>query len=475
MDESERIIARAALGSPSDALKAWEQWRATYDPATASDLLVWAGGYVHRNIVAGGGRDEYLAGLARYNWVANQRQLLAAHDDLVNLASAFPLVTLKSFDASRADGALSLRPVADIDVYVDDRRAERAVSLLRAGGYVPLLDASDTEICERIIPLRGSWNFTRPATATGVECSIDLHWKLFDGLTGSQNRRFARRYSMSHSASFGDVRALLPEARFTLMAVQRRAQDDGKDTVLFDAGHIVRDLTPRRLLETTRASHSHASVLSLLDAIAEFTDGPEVAALRAVVAADAPRAESADERRSSALTHKPDKRTPLFIATLGAPGTSDETIVRLTDNLPAGSGWFHLLPGDAWRWSTTPEARLLFAVPRTDAAEHSGLRNAERRVHVTVELNPEAWAVCSARLVDVICNGKTVGRIEKASATATFDVPLTPRTRVIDLSLRGNGADLPASDPRSLVFNRIVAPVETIRLNWQHGPQARLP
>jgi hypothetical protein len=83
-------------------------------------------------------------------------------------------------------------------------------------------------------------------------------------------------------------------------------------------------------------------------------------------------------------------------------------------------------------------------------------------VHVTVELNPTAWAVCSAPFVDVICNGKTIGRIEKATATATFDVPITARTRMLDLRFRGTGADLPAADPRSLVFNRIVAPVETI-------------
>jgi hypothetical protein len=123
MDESERLIARAALGSPAEAVSLWQKWRETYDPATASDLLVWAGGSLHRNIVAGGARDDYLAGIARYNWVANQRQLLAAHEDLVELAALHPRVTLKSFDASRADGALSLRPPTSRSVLRAKRRA----------------------------------------------------------------------------------------------------------------------------------------------------------------------------------------------------------------------------------------------------------------------------------------------------------------------------------------------------------------
>jgi hypothetical protein len=457
MDESERLIARAALGSPAEAVGLWRQWRATYDPATATDLLVWAGGYVHRNIVAGGGRDEYLAGLARYNWVANQRQLVAAHDDLVELAAQHSLVALKSFDTSRTDDALSLRPVADIDLYVDARRLRRVVAWLRERGYVPLLDASDIEFFERIVPQRGSWNFTRAAPSGKNECSIDLHWRFFDGLSLAENRRFARRWTRPTDASFGSVRALVPEARFALMALQRQAQDDGKDTVLFDAGHIARDLEPRSLLAVTRASRSHASVLSLLDAIAEFTEAPQVAELRDVVATD-PAQQASLEDRGQARTERRTRRvsrTPL--ATLGANDATDETIVNLTDDLPVGSGWFHRLPSDTWRWSTVPEARLRFAVPPLPASERK-----TRTVHVTVELNPTAWAVCSAPFVDVICNGKTIGRIEKATATATFDVPITARTRMLDLRFRGTGADLPAADPRSLVFNRIVAPVETI-------------
>jgi hypothetical protein len=469
MDESERLIARAALGSPSDALKAWEQWRATYDPATASSLLVWAGGYVHRNIVAGGGRDEYLAGLARYNWVANQRQLVAAHDDLVELASHHALVALKSFDASRTDDALSLRPVADIDLYVDARRLRRVVSWLRSRGYVPLLNASDTEFFERIVPQRGSWNFTRAATATGVECSIDLHWKFFDGLSLAQNRRFARRWTRPTDASFGSVRALMPEARFALMAVQRRAQDDGKDTVLFDAGHILGDLAPRRLVAVTRASRSHASVLSLLDAIAEFTDAREVDELRAVVEAGFHITNRQRAVRTLRVARKMTTGSPAAVATLSENEATKETIVCLTDDLPAGTGWFHLLPGDSWRWSTVPEARLRFAVPELPNAGRRRARTVPRTVQITVELNPKAWAACSAPFVDVICNGRAIGRIEKASETATFDVPIPARTRILDLRFRGTAANLPAADPRSLVFNRIVAPVERIRLSPSNG------
>ena len=458
MDESERLIARAALGSPSEAVSLWQKWRETYDPATASDLLVWAGGYLHRNIVAGGARDDYLAGIARYNWVANQRQLLAAHDDFVELAALHPLVTLKSFDALRADGALSLRPVSDIDLYVDAQRIERVVSWLRGRGYVPLLKASDVELLDRIVPLRGSWNFTRAARAGAPECRIDLHWKFFDGLSALENRQFARQWTLPTVASFGAVRALIPEARFALMAVQRQAQHDGKDTVLFDAGHIVSQLDLPTLVAVARASRSHASVISLLNAIVEFSADPSAGGLRDTAVRDLQKCERLVDRLSRFVSHKRWRAHDL-------PPVSHSqncTIVRLTEDLPSGSGWLYLLPGDTWRWSMVPEARLSFDVPKG----LSSRRNENLTARVDVMLNPEAWAVCSAPHLDVICNGNVVGRIDKTVSTGSFAVPLAAGSRSLDLRLLGTGADLPASDPQSLVFNRIVAPVESVRISF---------
>jgi hypothetical protein len=64
----------------------------------------------------------------------------------------------------------------------------------------------------------------------------------------------------------------------------------------------------------------------------------------------------------------------------------------------------------------------------------------------------------------VLCNGQLVGRITKEAADLTVTVPLGDRTRTLDVRVRGSAADVPASDPRSLVFNRIVAPVEEIRI-----------
>lgn len=457
MDESERLIARAALGSPAEAVSLWQQWRETYDPATASDLLVWAGGYLHRNIVAGGAHDDYLAGIARYNWVANQRQLLAAHDDLVELAALHPLVTLKSFDASRADGALSLRPVSDIDLYVDAQQIERVVSWLRGRGYVPLLEASDVELMNRIVPLRGSWNFTRAARAGAPECSIDLHWKFFDGLSALENHRFAHQWTLPTVASFGAVRALIPEARFALMAVQRQAQHDGKDTVLFDAGHIVSQLDLPTLVAVASASRSQASVISLLNAIVEFSADPSVRELRDTAVRDLQKGKRLVDRLSRFVSHK------LWRAHDLPPVSHSQncTIVRLTEDLRSGSGWFYLLPGDTWRWSMAPEARLSFDVPKGPSSR----RNEDLTARVDVMLNPVAWAVCSAPHLDVICNSNVVGRIDKTVSTGSFAVPLAAGSRILELRLLGTGADLPASDPQSLVFNRIVAPVESIRIS----------
>ena len=462
MDESERLIARAALGSPAEAVGLWQQWRETYDPATASDLLVWAGGYVHRNIVAGGSRDDYLAGIARYNWVSNQRQLLAAHDDLVELAALHPLVTLKSFDASRADGALSLRPVADIDLYVDARRVERVVGWLRERGYVALLDVSDFELFERIVPLRGSWNFTRTVGETGVEAGIDVHWKLFDALTVPENRRFARRWTRPAAASYGALRALTPEARFALLAVQRLAQQDDQETALFDAGHLVGELTPRKLVPVARASRSHASVVTLLERLGEFSSAPRIAELREAVVDDMQTGRGGANRHEPRLPKVDMSRRTGAIAL-----TSSEAVIVARDDLPFGTRWFHVFPGDTWRWTMVPEARLAFEVGAVErgAGAHATNDAVPTAANITIRLNQQAWAVCSAQHLDVVCNGQVVGNITKDITELTVTVPLNRRARTLDLRLRGTGADLPASDPRSLVFNRIVAPVEEIRIS----------
>ena len=78
MDASERLIAKAALARPNVAAEAWRTWRATYEIATATGLLTWAGGYIYRNLHETGVEDPYLAGIHRHNFIANNRKLIAA-------------------------------------------------------------------------------------------------------------------------------------------------------------------------------------------------------------------------------------------------------------------------------------------------------------------------------------------------------------------------------------------------------------
>jgi len=245
--------------------------------------------------------------------------------------------------------------------------------------------------------------------------------------------------------------------------------------VLFDAGHIVGQLDLPTLVAVARASRSHASVISLLNAIAEFSADPSAGQLRDTAVRELQKDERLVDRLSRFVSHKRWKakrfvdRLSRFVSherwrAHALPPLSQSQncpTVRLTEDLSSGSGWFYLLPGDTWRWSMAPEARLRLDVPKG----LSSRRNENLMARLDVMLNPKEWAGCSALHLDVICNGNVVGRIDKTGSTGSFAVPLTAGSRTLDLRLLGTGADLPASDPRSLVFNRIVAPVESVRIS----------
>jgi hypothetical protein len=266
---------------------------------------------------------------------------------------------------------------------------------------------------------------------------------------------------MPVDASFGALRALTPEARFALLAVQRLAQQDDKETALFDAGHLVGELTPQKLVGVARASRSHASVVTLLERLGEFSSSPRIAELREAVVDDMQTARRGANRYEARL---PEVAMPRRASAM--PLTSRETVIVARDDLPLGTGWFHVFPGDTWRWTMVPEARMTFEVGAVGrgAGAHATNDAVPTAANITIRLNPQAWAVCSAQHLDVICNGQLVGNITKDITELTVTVPLGRHTRTLDLRIRGTGADLPASDPRNLVFNRIVAPVEAVEI-----------
>ena len=60
MDESEKLIALVALGTPSQAVKAWNLWNEKNSKKEASTILSWSGGYMYHNLEKAGYEDKYL-------------------------------------------------------------------------------------------------------------------------------------------------------------------------------------------------------------------------------------------------------------------------------------------------------------------------------------------------------------------------------------------------------------------------------
>jgi hypothetical protein len=212
--------------------------------------------------------------------------------------------------------------------------------------------------------------------------------------------------------------------------------------------------------------------LALLDRLAEFSSAPRVAELRGAIAGDMQPGFGGVNRHDATVP-----KVAMPRRTIAMPLTARETVFVAHDDLPFGRGWFHVFPRDTWRWTMAPEARMVFEISGSalDAGVqgpgvhgpgvHATKDAVPTAADITIRLNRPAWAVCYAQHLDVLCNGQLVGRITKESADLTVTVPLGDRTRTLDVRVRGSAADVPASDPRSLVFNRIVAPVEEIRIS----------
>jgi hypothetical protein len=244
VDESERLIALAAMAGPERSLAAWQQWRTANDVAQASALLGWAAGYIHRNLEAAGVHDRYLGGIARHNWISNNRRVIAALPTIHALAALGPLTPLKSFGMSQTHFSRGLRPIADFDFFLPHRSLAAARDLLAERGFHPQLALSTAEFDDRVLPQRGSWNFL--GSIGGAD--LDLHWRLLEHLPTSLSERLIRANSTLVDTEFGRVRHLDPELMIVCLAVHHLVQGGGTWNGMFDVHHLIAHVDPARVV-----------------------------------------------------------------------------------------------------------------------------------------------------------------------------------------------------------------------------------
>lgn len=476
MDESERLICRAALAGPREALDAWRAWRAAHDPATASDILAWAGGYIARHLRGLSAGDPYLEGISRHHWMSNSRKLARAALVLRPLARRFPLLLLKSFGLGSDADAWRVRPLADIDFSIPRDRAEGLMHELLQQGFRPRLDPDWTELTARIMNQRGSWNVVRD------DVDLDVHWRVFDHLDDRTNERLVQAWSRPEKTACGMVHILRPEATLCLLAIHHALQPGRGASGLFDifgmVAHVDAAAAARLAAQTDATDALCVALESIRQLGAEAHPGvagvlSALEARRAVggtrkprradrLAGDTARAALPFARRPlihavcAGFRHRP--RVERLAIRLGGPlsrhaipcaGTGRLEIDPMREPL-LGPGWHHLFPHDNCRWAGMPDARLAIRAP-------AGCRAA-----ITVRLVADAWRNHAFGTLGLFANGRLIATADREASELSGIATATMAHGTVELTLRC--VSRRAAPQRGILAlrNALLAPVERI-------------
>ncbi len=487
MDESERLICLAALAEPVTAQAAWNEWRAHNNPADASALLTWAGGYIHRNLMRVGRGDPYLAGIARHNWLTNNLKLARATPLLTEIAARWEIVPLKSFGLGEDKESRRLRPLADIDFYVKQTDALEISAELVRRRFTPLLDADADEFRDRIVTQRGSWNFV------SQNADIDVHWKIMDHLDLATNRRLLAQWSQPAQTAYGHVRLLQPEATLALLATHHVLQESGRLSGIFDVFETAKRVDPtltRRFAEETgtidvlRSVVNEAIALGAVEntAVERLRETLEssshaaparmaVSPVPAPATAKTPTAFPADELQEARLSRP---RLYRWWFSRRADELLERRLLRIfgpfgnrrialdpsgtTTLIPAtardiGPGWHHLFPGDTWRWAGNPDSRLTFV-----GVKGGGVR-------LTINLKAADWRVHTPGDLGIYANGMLVGHANRDQSSIECDATDAVIRGFLEVSLRLISVDRTPIKGILSHRNQLLAPVISVVLS----------
>jgi hypothetical protein len=449
MDGSERLIAVAALAPPDEAVKAWAEWRATYPIETATNLLTWAAGYIHRNLLAGGVDDPYLRGIYRHNLISNGARMVAAIGAIRDLSSRWQITPLKSFGMTGDRYSRGLRPLADFDFYVAMDSAAAVKSRLEELGFDALMNVSEREFGSRVLRQRGSWNFMSAARV-----DLDLHWRLLEHLSTSLSEKLVAENSRIVDSEFGTIRRLDDELMLICIGVHYQLLGSSLMSGFFDFAHLLRHVDVGKAARLAHATGSARDIVELCDQLIEIVgtgERPELDRLRSILAASVARTPLPSARRLALplfqkiparyfereLLTRPIAYRVWFA--LGRLPVIERLLVRVGGPLsrpwrdvPAGPpsadgelgiGWHYPYPNDTHRWANSPDARIVFT-GKADA----------RRVRIT--LNPGEWNATPISRFRVFANGYPLGECVKPTSDFEFELPPRAVSGTIELSLR---------------------------------------
>ena len=435
-----RLLVRSALGSPSVARSAWAEWRKTFEGPQSSSALSWAGGYIYRNLLAAGVNDEYVKGLYRHNWTKNNNTRVRALPTLRDLSKIANLTLLKSFGFVHSDYSLGFRPIADVDIFVEAIHLSDAAQYLIDRKFSPLLGVSTETLTRKVFFQRGSWNFIM-----NDRTDIDLHWKIFDYLSTTENSRIIKKHSLPVETEFGRCNILNSELSLAYQVYVFALQQEKRSNGLFDAFAISKEadtqVAARLLRDLDLTEETRGLVDELATALELGSDHP-ITKLRDLVGDSARRRESASvfDQRLSRID-KTDIRFPMLYSVwfrCGAPRwyaylhhlllgpmsrlrtaievQSSGVVHKFNDPNRIPVGFHYMYPASDYQWMHKGDARVRFAL-RFQKFRHLSIG---KQISVRIVFDYENWKITPASEVDVYSNGIYKGKITKRQSSLIF-------------------------------------------------------
>lgn len=485
MDDSERLIAEAALATPERAVRAWAEWRERFSIAEASGLLSWAGGYIHRNLIAAGADDPYLAGIYRHNLIRNATRLRAGLEAVHALTARWPIVPMKSFGMTGDTYSRGLRPLADLDFYVPQAVVHEAKAVLEHHGLRPLIDVTADEFTHRVLPQRGSWNFVGTGGA-----DLDLHWRLLEHLDDRTSRRLVEAHSTLTDSEFGRIRRLDNELMLVTLVTHYSLQGHVFGNGMFDVYHLLRSVdvgTAARIARDVGVAREVRDTVATVRELVGSDGHAQLGALERAIRLRAARVPSrplsipvlrVGERiparyREDAFLRSP-KQYRLWFA-LGRPLWLERRMISRGGPLSGGAtaavtpanahgepaavhpsavgelgpGWHYAYQGDPHRWANIPDARIVF----------KGIAPGASRVRIA--LTAAQWSRSPVPSFDVVANGRRVGVCDRTAHVFVFALP---PASTIELSLRPRGWRRFFGAGAHAQWYRMLAPVASIEV-----------
>lgn len=477
-----RLLIQSALGEPSTAISAWTEWRKVFEGPESSSELYWAGGYIFKKLLAAGVSDDLVKGLYRHNWTKNSRTRARTLPVMRKLANNFDVTLIKSFGFTHEGYSHGFRPIADVDVYVNEANLANAAQLLIEHGYSPLLGVSVTTLTNKIALQRGSWNFK-----LGDGTDIDLHWKLFDHLSAEANDNLISNHSLCVEMEFGSCRTLSTELSVAYQIHTFALQGDKRFNGLFDTYAIAGSADIHATIDLIESigliDAAYSVTEELISSLGLPAEHPIHRLYREVIEVRQVDSEPDVQRKRLARVDKSDLRFPrlyswwylrgqprwievlhqaflgcMIRASAGVDSGSLPIVHTFSDANQIPLGFHCQYPATRYRWTHRGDARVRFNLNRKISWRSFCLK----QIKVQVTLDDVNWKISPTFKVVIYANGKRVSYFTKSKTALTF----TRRIRRSSLELSFRTTDAPSALESGAHFNwhQMLMPIRSIRL-----------